>query len=160
MKATPVADTSSLEVKLRGVEDRDVAVFFDHQRDDRATAIAGVPTEDREPFCAHWSRIRADETVITRTITVGDGVVGNVVSWVEAGRREIGYWVDPELWGRGIASRAVTLFLVEVDERPLYAHVISDNLGSIRVLEKAGFRLVSRTRSADDGMVECRYELR
>lgn len=156
----PVAATSGSGVRLRGVEDRDVAVFFDHQRDDRATAMAGVPTRDREAFEAHWSRIRADESVITRTITVDDRAVGNVVSWVEAARREIGYWVDPELWGRGIASRAVALFLMEVEERPVHAHVIADNLGSISVLEKAGFRLVSHARSADDGVVECRYELR
>jgi len=137
-----------------------VAVFFDHQRDDRATAMAGVPTRDRDAFEAHWSRIRADGSVITRTITAGDRTVGNVVSWVEAGRREIGHWVDHERWGRGIASRAVALFLMEVDERPVYAHVIADNLASISVLEKAGFRLVSRARSADDGVVECRYERR
>jgi RimJ/RimL family protein N-acetyltransferase len=54
----------------------------------------------------------------------------------------------------------VTLFLIEVEERPLSAHVLADNLGSISVLEKVGFELVSQTRSADDGVVELRYELR
>lgn len=155
-----MVDSLCSQVRLRGVIDSDVPVFFRHQRDGRATTMAGVPAQDREDLLAHWSRIRADETVFTRTITVGDAVAGNVVSWLEDGHREIGYWVDAQLWGRGIASRGVALFVAEVEERPLYAHVVADNAGSIRVLEKVGFGLVERSPTAHDGRTECLYVLR
>jgi RimJ/RimL family protein N-acetyltransferase len=148
------------DVRLRGVVDGDIAAFFEHQRDEQATAMAGVPPKSREDFAAHWSRIRGEDTVIMRTITVDGHVGGNVVSWLEAGRREIGYWIEPRLWGQGIASLALVLFLAELGERPLRARVLAGNIGSIRVLEKAGFRLVERRRADHDGAEECLYELR
>ena len=52
------------------------------------------------------------------------------------------YWIDRAVWGRGIASRAIALFLEVVQSRPLYARAASDNVGSLRVLHKAGFRVI------------------
>jgi RimJ/RimL family protein N-acetyltransferase len=52
---------------------------------------------------------------------------------------EIGYWIDKTYWGKGVATRALALFLEEIELRPLYARVAKDNQGSIRVLEKCGF---------------------
>jgi RimJ/RimL family protein N-acetyltransferase len=153
-------DRKVADVRLRGVVDGDIAKFFEHQRDEQATAMAGVPARSREDVAAHWSRIRGEDTVIMRTITVDGHVGGNAVSWLEAGQREIGYWVDPRLWGRGIASQALVLFVAELEERPLHARVLADNVGSIRVLEKAGFRLAERRRADHDGAEECLYALR
>ena len=39
-----------------------------------------------------------------------------------------------------MATQALTLFLGEVADRPLYAQVAAHNVGSVRVLEKCGFR--------------------
>ncbi|MDQ3767289.1 MAG: GNAT family N-acetyltransferase [Actinomycetota bacterium] len=52
--------------------------------------------------------------------------------------------------------------LREVPERPLFAHVATHNLGSLRVLEKCGFAVsVAATISAEgDGVEEVRLELR
>jgi RimJ/RimL family protein N-acetyltransferase len=52
----------------------------------------------------------------------------------------VGYWLGRSYWGRGIATRALALFLPLVPARPLYAHVASHNTGSMRVLVKCGFR--------------------
>jgi RimJ/RimL family protein N-acetyltransferase len=147
------------ELALRAVRDDDISAFFGHQRDERAVAMAGFPAQNREQHRAHWDRIRGDESVVTRTITEGGLVASNIVSWLEDGCREIGYWVDPQHWGRGIASRALLLFLEELGERPLTAHVAAHNVASIRVLERAGFRRVGQPRLADDGTVESVYEL-
>jgi RimJ/RimL family protein N-acetyltransferase len=46
-------------------------------------------------------------------------------------------------WGKGIATRALTLFLQQGTVRPLYAHVARHNLASIRVLEKCGFTIAN-----------------
>jgi RimJ/RimL family protein N-acetyltransferase len=69
-------------------------------------------------------------------------VVGSIAGFVVDGRDEITYWIDRAVWGRGIASRALALFLDVVRTRPLYARAASDNAGSLRVLGKNGFRVI------------------
>jgi RimJ/RimL family protein N-acetyltransferase len=64
-----------------------------------------------------------------------------MVSWEQDGEQEVGYWLGQEYWGKGIASRALALFLDQVTTRPLYAHVAKHNTGSYRVLEKCGFKI-------------------
>ena len=128
------------EVRLRAVEDSDLDVLFAHQADPAAVAMAAFPARDRKQFDAHWAKIRLDDTVVLRTILAGDVVAGVVSSWPDDGRRLIGYWIGREYWGRGVATRALALFLTEVPARPLYAHVATHNAGSMRVLRKCGFQ--------------------
>jgi len=68
---------------------------------------------------------------------------------------------EQELWGRGIAAKALELFLEEVREKfgleRIGAFTFAANTGSIRVLEKNRFRL--QESFAEDG-VESRYYLR
>jgi len=45
------------------------------------------------------------------------------------------------VWGRGVASQAVALFLDLVPTRPLHARAASDNIGSLKVLQRAGFKI-------------------
>ena len=127
-------------VSLRSVEDRDIEVFFDHQADPQAVEMAAFPARDKDQFAAHWAKVRADDTNVVRTI-VADGVVaGNIGSWQQNGQQLLGYWIGREFWGRGVATHALALLVDEVSIRPLYAHVVAHNVGSIRVLEKGGFR--------------------
>lgn len=72
---------------------------------------------------------------------------------------EIGYWLGEPVWGRGLATRAVTvvsawLFQTSPLER-LFACVFETNPASARVLEKAGYQLEGRLRRAvyKDGRV-------
>jgi RimJ/RimL family protein N-acetyltransferase len=129
------------DVALRDVTDADVDVFFEHQLDPEASAMANFSSRDAAAHRAHWDKIRADRSVVTKTIVADGDVAGNIVSWVtDEGRREIGYWIGKHHWGKGIATAAVALFLELESERPLYAGVAEHNFGSIRVLEKCGFR--------------------
>ncbi|QWZ10045.1 GNAT family N-acetyltransferase [Nocardioides panacis] len=149
--ATPV-------VRLRRVEDRDLDVFFDHQADPQAVAMAAFPARDRDQFAAHWAKVRADDTNVVRTIVADGLVAGYLGSWQEEGQQLLGYWVGRECWGRGIATRALALFVDEVSIRPLYAHVAVHNVGSARVLDKCGFRrdLLQEEQppAPDDGIEE------
>jgi RimJ/RimL family protein N-acetyltransferase len=129
------------EVRLRNVLEDDLPVFFEYQRDSDATAMADFAARDLEAHMAHWRKILADDTIVIRTILSGAEVAGNVVSWVQDGHREIGYWVGKQHWGKGVATAAVGEFVGVVTERPLYAWVAEHNTGSIRVLEKCGFTL-------------------
>jgi RimJ/RimL family protein N-acetyltransferase len=124
---------------IRDVEVPDLDVFFIHQREPEANRMAGFPPRDRESFFEHWGKIMADPTVITATIVHDGQVAGNIVSWLQDGRRLVGYWVGQAHWGQGVATRALRMFLDRVDQRPLFAYVARQNAGSIRVLEKCGF---------------------
>jgi RimJ/RimL family protein N-acetyltransferase len=151
------------EVRLRTVEDEDLGVFFDHQADPEAIEMAAFPARDRDQFAAHWAKIRADDTVVLRTIVADGKVAGNIGSWEQDGQRLLGYWVGREHWGRGVATEALAQFVGQVTARPLYAHVAVHNVGSIRVLEKCGFRrdLVQEAKepAPADGIEERIYML-
>lgn len=72
---------------------------------------------------------------------------------------EIGYWLGESYWRRGIATAAVRTLsryaLIQLDLLCVFAGVFSNNLASMRVLEKAGFRRegVLRKRAVKDGQV-------
>lgn len=138
------SDPAQSDTRIRDVEAEDLEAFFEHQRDPEAVRMAAFPARDREAFMTHWAKIRADKTNVTQAVVVAGRVVGNVVSWEESDRRYVGYWIDRSVWGRGIATRALALFLGRVTSRPLYAYVAVANVGSTRVLEKCGFRTVPR----------------
>jgi len=151
------------EVQLRNVEDRDLEVFFDHQADPQAVEMAAFPARDKEQFAAHWAKVRADDANVLRTIVVDGLVAGNIGSWQQDGRQFLGYWVGREFWGRGVGTQALALLVDEVSVRPLYAHVVAHNVGSIRVLEKAGFRRdpaqEAKAPPPDDGIEELVFVL-
>jgi RimJ/RimL family protein N-acetyltransferase len=140
-------------VTLRDVWESDLPAFFEHQRDPVANEMAAFPARDRDAFMEHWTtKILGVDTGHKRTILVHGEVVGNILGWEDAGDTLIGYWIGREHWGRGIATRALELFLVEVETRPLLAHVVKHNRGSIRVLEKCGFRIVDEEAIEEAGM--------
>ena len=133
-------------VQLREVELSDLPIFFEFQLDPEANQMAAFTSKDpsdREAFEAHWQKIFADQSIPIRTILFGEQVAGSVLSYVMEGECEVSYWIGKEFWGKGIATRALALYLVFITERPLYARAAKDNLSSIRVLEKNGFKVIA-----------------
>jgi RimJ/RimL family protein N-acetyltransferase len=131
----------SADVRLRGVEDAALEVFFEQEHDPEAVRRSNFTPRDRDSFMAHWVReILGDSTVFVRTVTVDGEPAGNVLAWWEQDKRFIGYWFGSRYWGRGIATKALTLFLQQEKGRPLYADPFAKNTGSVRLLEKCGFR--------------------
>jgi RimJ/RimL family protein N-acetyltransferase len=145
-------------VVLRETVDDDLPILFVHQADPEAARMAAFPSRDRDAFQEHWDRIRADDTVITRTIEADGEVVGTIGSFTVEGERDVGYWIGREHWGRGVATAAVRALLKIEPHRPLSARVAAHNVGSQRVLEKCGFRHVG-TETADDGIEELVYRV-
>jgi len=149
------------EVLLRNVEPGDLPIFYEQQLDPDATRMAAFPSRDRAAFDAHWkTNILGNPGAITQTILVDGEVAGNVGSWPQEGGRLVGYWIGKEYWGKGVATRALAAFLHLVTDRPLHAHVVKHNVGSIRVLEKCGFSLEQSVEVASDGVVELVFVLR
>ena len=134
------------EVRLREVIEDDLPIFFEHQIDADSIEMTAHPPRDQEAFQTHWTEILAKESVIKRTILFDELVVGYIMSFVYFGQREVGYWIGKEYWGQGIATRALSEFLEQVPLRPLRAVVAKHNRGSLRVLEKCGFRIVGEDK--------------
>ncbi len=146
---------------LRDVVEGDLLVFFEHQRDPEANAMAAFPARQREAFFTHWlTNVLGKPSAIARTIVVDGEVVGNIGSWASGDERYVGYWLGRLHWGKGIASAALAEFLASHEHaRPLHAHVALHNVGSIRVLENCGFRLVGEPTEGHDGVAELLYRL-
>lgn len=130
------------DIVLRDVTDDDLPIFFEQQRDPDANYMAAFTSRDptdRDAFMAHWARIRADQTIINRTVVCDGQVAGSVASFGDFGQLEVTYWLGREFWGRGIATQALTAFLAYQTTRPIYARAAKDNAASLRVLQKCGF---------------------
>jgi RimJ/RimL family protein N-acetyltransferase len=142
MDGMPIAPDPLGEVRLRAVTEDDLPIFFEHQRDPVANRMAAFPPRERDAFMTHWGSILRDASGVVRTIELDGDVAGNVCLFGFEGRREVGYWIGRQFWGRGVATRALSAFLHEVEERPIHAGVAETNVASIRVLEKCGFTAV------------------
>ena len=143
-----------MSVILREVTFADLPIFYEQQADPESSAMAAFPSRDREAFDAHWVKIMANDTVILRTIEVDGQVVGHLASFLIEGEREVGYWLGKEFWGKGIATEALKQFLGVVKTRPLFSHVAKHNIGSRRVLEKCGFKIIGEDTYVNIGKEE------
>ena len=140
----------SNELVLRNFVNDDLPIFFEYQLDPEANYMAAFIARDptnQEAFMAHWQRILANKTVILQTILFNGQVAGSVSSYEDEGRPEVTYWLGKEYWGKGIATRALQEFLAQKNPvRPIYARVAKDNIGSRRVLEKCGFKIIGESK--------------
>jgi RimJ/RimL family protein N-acetyltransferase len=130
------------QLAIRPVEAADLDAIFEQMRDPESVRMAAFTHEDpadRGAFDAHMSKVMSSPENRLRAIMCNSRFVGTVGSYPSDGATEVTYWIDRAYWGQGIATRAITLLLAEISVRPIRARVASDNVGSLRVLEKAGF---------------------
>lgn len=91
-----------------------------------------------------------------------DGEAGGAIGYVpgidvERYSAEIGYWLGESHWGHGIATEALLLVtdhvFSTVNLLRLFALPFADNMGSMRVLEKAGYvrEAILRSSSVKSG---------
>ncbi len=135
-------------IRLRPAGLGDLPALFEHYSDADSNDMAGTKPRTREEFFAAWKRNLSDPAINVQVIEMdglqGSDIVGSIArfqaDW-EGGRHEaVGYWIVRPHWGKGIASRALGMFLAEEPRRPLHATVALTNAPSRRILEKCGFR--------------------
>lgn len=150
-----------MKVELRKTQSSDLDILFDHQADDEAGYMAAFvsPTswKDRGAYIAKWEKLLTDDTINSWTILHDGAVAGSVGTWIMNGEPQITYGISKALWGKGLATAAVELFLKEVNIRPLYGSAAADNIRSIKILEKAGFKKTGTERGyahARNGEIE------
>jgi len=136
-------------VSLRAATPRDAAIMFRMESDPVArhmAAFGGEAPDSQTTFEARWERMLNDKSVVARTVLFNGQVVGYVVQFELLHQPSVAVWIDREFWGRGIASRALSLFLGETPMRPLFARVAKDNAGSRTVVERCGFKVIGEDK--------------
>jgi RimJ/RimL family protein N-acetyltransferase len=156
-----------MHVRLRGATSTDADAAFEMMRDPEAVRMAAFTAadpDDRAAFDSRWSRHLADPGVRMSAVEADGAFAGTVAAFTLDGDREVTYWIRRELWGRGIATAALMLLVAAEPARPLHARVAEANLGSRRVLERAGFVATGSETSYAAGagrpVVELLLELR
>lgn len=83
----------------------------------------------------------------TLAITTGDDIhIGMVGLEMRGTRWRLGYWLNRLYWDRGYMTEAVTgaleRFFRRMPEAEIYSGAFADNLGSLNIQKKLGFRIV------------------
>ncbi len=141
-------------IALRPVADADLDALFDQTRDPESVWMAAFTPDDpddKSAFEAHMAKVRSSPDITLRAVTCDGQLVGSVSSFVIDGETDVTYWIDRAVWGRGIASRALELLMDLVPTRPLHARAASDNVASLRVLQKVGFKIIGTENSFAPG---------
>jgi [ribosomal protein S5]-alanine N-acetyltransferase len=134
-------------VRLREWADDDAAWYADSVRDPLIQQFTtDPPTLTAEEVLAAIVRMRASGTdegfVICDAVT--DARLGNIALRHDGSSGEVSYWVAAKARGRGIATRALSLFSAwsfhAVGLEVLWLRVHRDNVASQRVAMRAGYR--------------------
>jgi len=144
-------------VTIREVESSDLETFYDHQLDPEAIRMAAFvfrDPKDRVAFEVHWDKILNSSQNTNRTIVADGRVAGHIACYPDGENMEVTYWLGREFWGRGLATQALDKMLHLVVDRPIFARAASDNIGSIRVLQKCGFKIIGTDKGFANGRGE------
>jgi RimJ/RimL family protein N-acetyltransferase len=158
-------------VTLRPLGENDVAFYTElhGQPDVVASSVPPVPPGPdevhRRCFSAesHWlAGSRADMIVVDAVSGAPAGEIALYYQEPRTGQAMIGYSMLPAFRGRGLATQAAKLVALwafaETGVARLIAGAFPDNVGSQRVLEKAGFRREAYLRSRLPGVAGTRHD--
>jgi len=130
------------DVALSALAESDYAVLYAQQNDEEAQyqAAGGKAFEDEAAHRAHLEKVKKSGAEL-KTILQEGHVAGYFASFDRFDKREISYWIGRDFCGKGIASKAVALWLEQMPlpAGGLYARVAKDHPASARVLIKNGF---------------------
>ena len=149
-------------IALRDVVEGDLPIFFKQQLNDEVNYMAAFTQKEpanRDAFMVHWRKILGNESITIKAILFNGYVAGHVLSHECFGKPEVSYWIGKEYWGKGVATKALSEFLKHTSSRPLYARVAKDNVASIRVLEKCGFKMCGEDKQFSNARSEDIEEL-
>ena len=110
--------------------------------------LARVPAPYDRQDAAEWLALTASDLDEgwALAVTTGDDVHIGCVAFERRGDEwHLGYWLNRFYWRRGYMSEAVQAatarFLMRMPGTQIHAGLFADNLASLRVQQKAGFRI-------------------
>ena len=142
---------------IREVCPSDIETFYEHQLDPQASRMAAFiyrDPKDKAAFDAHWGKILNSPQNTNRTIMAGERIAGYIACYPHEGHLEVTYWLGREFWGKGLATEALKEMLGLIVDRPIFGRAATDNIGSIRVLQKCGFEIVGTDKGFANGRGE------
>ncbi|MGI2113768.1 GNAT family N-acetyltransferase [Shewanella frigidimarina] len=137
-----------MNISLHPITEADLDILFEFENDPIANKMADFVPRKRKAFNLHWQqKVLANEKAIAQGIWIDDVLVGNVLSWINTDAaaksdpqmRLVGYWIGREHWGKGIATKAVEMFLKQFISSPVFAYIDKQNEGSVAVAYANGF---------------------
>jgi RimJ/RimL family protein N-acetyltransferase len=132
----------SYELQLHPSKLADLDQFFKFQLDQVAGNMAAFTAKDptdKEAYMQKYTPLLSDPTINMKTIFIMDKIVGSISKFEIQGDAEITYWINRKYWGKGIATKALELFLIQERMRPIFGRTAFDNIGSQKVLLNNGF---------------------
>ena len=131
-------------------------VHYLNQADVTRFLSSNIPQPYLDADALWWINTGCKDNALSKAIHVGNQFVGSVGVYLRereyAHTAELGYWLSPQFWGRGIATEAVNRFVEEVFETTsitrIFNPVSAPNTASIRVMEKCGFVLEGTLKQA------------
>jgi len=142
---------------IREVVPSDLEIFYQQQLDPEAIRMAAFVCEDpkdKVAFDAHWEKILSAPPITERTIVADGQVAGHISCYPHGEDMEVTYWLGREFWRKGLATHALKSMLQLVVDRPTFARAATDNIGSIRVLQKCGFNITGKNKDFANGRGE------
>ncbi|XP_004300955.1 PREDICTED: uncharacterized protein LOC101312354 [Fragaria vesca subsp. vesca] len=143
-------DNNSLAITLRPYRLSDAEDFLMYAGDERVTQFTRWNTLNSKEQALSYIKEFCIPHCYCKSICFNDRSIGFLFIKPydednEKCRAEVGYVVAAEYWGRGIATRALKMAIIDVfkqftDLVRLQAKVLIENKGSQRVLEKLGFQ--------------------
>lgn len=140
-----------MEIVLRERSEAHVRIYFERTRDEQIQRMCPQRAQTVEEALRDYRHsLQEGSGSFGRTVYVDERYVGDVWCYCigdqDGPDAMLSFCLfEKELWGRGIGGKAVGLMLHEMRERfgvhTVGAFVYMENAGSIRVLEKNGFRL-------------------
>ena len=117
-------------------------------------AFVSKDRRDKVAFHTHWDKILRSSQNMTSTIVAEGKIAGHISCYPHGENMEVTYWLGRKFWGRGLATHALNRMLQLVADRPIFARAATDNIGSIRVLQKCGFKIVGKNKGLANGRGE------
>lgn len=136
---------SDLNITIRPVLPQDYEYLYIQDSDPQTAAMAGFIPRQREAFFAHIERCAANPEIYTRIIELDGRCVGSLAAFPIENQLHIGYTVNRADWGKGIASKGLSLFIPCIPQVNLHASTIASNIGSSKVLARNGFVYLNTT---------------
>ena len=138
----------NLTLTLRKFVPSDVGALVSYLNDPFVTRYItdAIPKPYTEDDAYRWLDF-CDGNELIRAIELDEQLVGCISAtrgdFEYARSAELGYWLGACHWNKGVATLAVEMFcqklFAQTDLHRLFVSVVSENKGSIRVLEKNGF---------------------
>ena len=145
-------------LRLRELQTSDEPLLVQYLNNPNVTRFLSsrIPKPYTQADAHWWVETGSKDKAIVRAMEydgVFCGVVGVYTQAFEyAHTGEVGYWLAEEFWGQGITTQALRQFCDDLFNQTkltlLYAPIFAPNMGSRRVLEKAGFELEGQFRQA------------